>query len=215
MEPRPEGTRMEVNGARWSALVYGGACERLYAELAWSYDAVSWLVSAGRWSRWRAGVWAWVEEEPVLELGVGTGVLLAEGLGQGRKMTGVDASERMLTQAAARGGRGVVVQADGRALPLAGEVYGSVVATFPAGYVLEAATLAECRRVLKPGGRLALHGLWVDAPGSRWWPVFFGRPSARAQATMAGRLAAAGFVPRWEMQRDDPFTVGALVGERL
>lgn len=76
-----------------------------------------------------------MEEGPVQELGVGTGVLLAEGLGQGRKMRGVDASERMLTQAGVRGGLGSLSRMNiilvGRALPLAGEVYGSVMATSP------------------------------------------------------------------------------------
>ena len=71
---------MDVNGSAWIAQAYAWACERLYDEMAWSYDAVSWLVSAGRWSSWRAGAWAWVVDEPILELGVGTGVLLADGL---------------------------------------------------------------------------------------------------------------------------------------
>lgn len=56
--------------------LYAWACERLYAELAWSYDWVSWWVSFGYWAQWRALALAYVQGPRLLELGFGTGELL-------------------------------------------------------------------------------------------------------------------------------------------
>jgi hypothetical protein len=36
---------------RWRSL-YLWLAERLYHELAWAYDGISWLVSLGAWSRY-------------------------------------------------------------------------------------------------------------------------------------------------------------------
>ena len=61
----------------WRAL-YGWATHRLYNEFAWTYDAVSWSVSRGRWDDWRKEALAHVQGTHVLEIGFGTGVLLLE-----------------------------------------------------------------------------------------------------------------------------------------
>src|SRR6478735_7718078 len=86
----------------WLARVYLWACERLYYELAWFYDTVSWLVSAGQWRRWQALVWKSVRGRRVLELGSGTGVMLVQGAGLGLAMTGVDRSPAMIRVAKRR-----------------------------------------------------------------------------------------------------------------
>ncbi len=56
--------------------LYLWATHRLYNELAWSYDLAAWIVSAGRWDRWRRMALDYVTQQPVLEVGFGTGELL-------------------------------------------------------------------------------------------------------------------------------------------
>src|SRR5215210_4684678 len=81
-------------------LLYLWACERLYDELAWWYDGVSWLVSAGHWRCWQAAVWNEVRGHSVLEMGFGTGELIKQGMARGFSMVGIDRSAAM--QAVAR-----------------------------------------------------------------------------------------------------------------
>lgn len=92
---------------------------------------------------------------PVLEIGVGTGAIalpLRDELG--RTVLGVDLSPAMLTTAHQRLGASVGV-ADVSRLPFAEGVVGTVVACWVLHLVGDpAAVLAECRRVLAPGGRL-------------------------------------------------------------
>ena len=69
---------------------------------------------------------------------------------------------------AANGTPAPLVEADGSRLPFAGGTFDGLVC----GYALRnftdlGATLAECARVLRAGGRLAV--LEVDAPSSRLW----------------------------------------------
>ncbi len=141
---------------------YLWACERLYAEFAWSYDTVAWGVSRGHWAAWRRGVLPWVQGSDVLEIGFGTGALLREMAAAGWQVTGVERSSAMQRQAARGAGRRPLrIQAAAQQLPLSAATYDSVVATFPAPYIVDAATMAEVARVLKPGGRLVIGGLWV------------------------------------------------------
>lgn len=141
---------------------YLWACERLYNECAWAYDAVAWGVSRGRWAAWRRAVLPWVHGPDVLEIGFGTGVLLREMARAGWRVTGVDRSAAMQRKAARYAGHEPLrIQAVAQQLPLAAATYDCVVATFPAPYIVDAATLCEVARVLKPGGRLVIGGLWV------------------------------------------------------
>ena len=130
--------------------------ERLYKELAWAYDGISWLVSLGRWQTWIRVALRYVRGERVLEVGCGTGRLLV-ALAEGRQVWGYDLSRAMLRQARRRLARtGLQVPlCRGRAqsLPFAAEAFGSVVCTFPSAYIDSPSTWAEFRRVLVPGGR--------------------------------------------------------------
>jgi SAM-dependent methyltransferase len=214
-------TGIMVPQLSWITRAYRWACARLYLELAWAYDWVSWLVSGGHWRRWQAGVWAEVRGQDVLELGVGTGELLAQGSHRRLSMMGVDCSPTMIEVARRRALKKQVgmhiTMSDGRALPFEEGVFDTVMATFPAGYILEPATVAEMRRVLRRGGRVVLLGLWVELQlgwAGRMLPVFYGRPSEASLAAMVARLAAAGLKARWVEQRDGRFTVGVLVGDR-
>jgi SAM-dependent methyltransferase len=186
---------------------YAWACERLYHEFAWSYDSVSRLVSAGQWQAWRAVAVPLVQGKDVLELGFGTGVLMQELTEQGHMVTGVDASTSMMRIAQRRLERhkldAAFTQATGQALPFADQSFDTVVATFPAPYILEPATLAECARVLRKEhrSRLIIVGLWValrEARVRQFPLVFYAEPPAEFTPDVAARLARQGLIAEIE-----------------
>lgn len=150
----------------WLSRGYLWATQRLYNELAWAYDPVSWLVSLGRWSRWRRRALAHVRGPRVLELGFGTGELLLEMAQRGWQPLGLERSPAMQRVAARKLRRHHLLVprllGEAQALPLAGECLDAVVATFPADYILAEATWREVARVLRPGGRLVIAGLFVE-----------------------------------------------------
>jgi SAM-dependent methyltransferase len=91
-----------------------------------------------------------------LELGVGTGVVAVELRGRGRDIVGVDLSEPMLYRAHERLGARVAL-ADVQRLPLGDGSVDDAYACWVLHLVSDvAATLAEVRRVLRPGGRLVV-----------------------------------------------------------
>jgi ubiquinone/menaquinone biosynthesis C-methylase UbiE len=129
--------------------------DHFYTTLAWSYDAVAYLVSIGQWNRWVRSGGDSVEHDPVLEIGHGPGHLLLELKKRGRTVIGVDAS-RQMTRLAIRRLRGQVpiVQAQAQALPFPEESFRSIIATFPTEYILDPSTIAQIRRALRPWGKL-------------------------------------------------------------
>lgn len=143
------------------------AFHHFYRELAWTYDAVASLVSGGLWFQWGRAALPELRGR-ALEIGFGTGhIQLALA---GRPATfGLDASPQMARIAAARLrrhshvprlARGVAQQ-----LPFPAATFDSVLATFPAEYIVDPATHAELRRVLAPGGRLVIVPLAQLDPG--------------------------------------------------
>ncbi len=200
--------------------LYAWACERLYAELAWSYDCVSWWVSWGHWARWRALALDDVCGSRVLELGFGTGELLPKLAERFPLTVGLELSAAMHRQTqhklAARGLMLPLVQARAQAMPFADGAFDTVIATFPAPSMLEPATLCECTRVLAGGGRLIIVGLWVAIAANGWaqWiPLFYGRPSPQALQPLSARLADAGFRPTIEERAVGSSRVGVIVAE--
>ena len=89
---------------------------------------------------------------------------------------------------AANGAATPLVEADGSRMPFAGAAFDGLVC----GYALRnftdlAATLAECARVVRPGGRLAL--LEVDAPSSPLWRAGFDLWFTKAVPVLGGVLS--------------------------
>ncbi len=150
----------------WPARCYLWATRRLYNEFAWAYDAVSWLVSLGRWSGWRRQALAFVCGPRVLEIGFGTGELLLEMAGRGWQVVGLERSPAMQRVAAGkmrrRGLWASRLLADAQALPLATASLDAIISTFPAPYILAPATWQEAARALRPSGRLIIAGLFVE-----------------------------------------------------
>jgi ubiquinone/menaquinone biosynthesis C-methylase UbiE len=135
--------------------------------------------------------------ERLLEVGCGTGWLLSRVIaatGGGPSVLGIDAAPGMIEvarqrlAAASAGTAPPLALADARALPFADAAFDCLLTT----YTLEClpmphiqAVLAECRRVLRPGGRLVAadltQGEGEDAALSREWergyladPEYFG-----------------------------------------
>lgn len=209
--------------------LYLWACERLYHELAPGYEAISGLVSMGAWGRWRrlalahalapalASGRAAAGGLRLLEIGFGTGALLAEGAAMGVAVTGLELSAAMHAVALRRRVTAPRVQAAAQAMPFAAAAFDCVLATFPAPYILQPETLAECRRVLDGGGRLVIGGLWVQL-AHPWLralpPVFYADPTPAQIDALSAQVARAGFAVTWEWADAGWAEVPILVGVR-
>lgn len=132
----------------------------LYHDLAWSYDAVAWLVSLGQWRAWGRTTIDHLRGKRILELGHGPGHLLAALERQAFNPVGLDPSPQMGRQARRRlreAGLSVpLVRARAQALPFRARCFDAVVATFPTGYILDPRSLEEVTRTVRPGGRLVV-----------------------------------------------------------
>jgi ubiquinone/menaquinone biosynthesis C-methylase UbiE len=132
----------------------------LYHSLAWAYDLVAATVSVGRWKRWIAAAAGLIGGPRVLELGFGPGHLQEHLHAAGIQVFGLDESRQMARQAARRLARGGfparLARGLAQSLPYPTGSFDSAAATFPTPYIVDPRTLAEVRRVLRPGGRLVV-----------------------------------------------------------
>jgi SAM-dependent methyltransferase len=106
--------------------------------------------------------------DAVLDVACGTGVVAREAarrVGPGGRVAGIDASPGMLAVARAYGGPIDYRLGSAEALPFADAAFDAVVSQFGLMFFGDrAAAIAEMRRVLRPGGRLAV-AVWaaIDA----------------------------------------------------
>lgn len=142
---------------------------RMFGAIAPRYDLVNTLISAGLHRRWKRVAARLVQVPPggrAVDVCCGTGdlaLLLAQRVGPGGRVLGVDFSEEMLQiarrRAAAAGVAGVCrfIQADAEALALPEIAFDAATVGFGLRNVVHPdAALRELRRVLRPGGRLAI-----------------------------------------------------------
>lgn len=180
----------------------------LYNQLAWSYDAVSAVVSAGKWQEWQRSALPFVRGPRVLELGHGPGHTLLELEQAGYVVTGLDLSRAMGRMARRRGkaaGRSLaVVRGRAQALPFPAAAFDTVLSLFPTPYVVDPATLQEIRRVLAPGGRLVILPEARLAPASvsnrmleRLYRLTGQRPTQPEAAETTREDAAAAYPAYW------------------
>ncbi|MFN2273842.1 MAG: class I SAM-dependent methyltransferase [Anaerolineales bacterium] len=149
-----------------------------------SYDSMSriydWLAGSSEWKFVRVGLeqLAAVPGERVLEIGFGTGkslIELAQAVGPEGSVEGIDISPGMLAVAeegvanAGLGGRVHLQVGDGAALPYEDRRFDAVFMSF----TLELfdtpeipVVLAECRRVLCPGGRIGVVAMQMTSDRS-------------------------------------------------
>lgn len=137
-------------------------------ELLYHSRTLYWLAStipfAGQWRVWQRLVLPRLIGRDVLEVGCGTGTLLADMVTAGYRCAAIDRSPRMVaaTRAELRRRRlvadpaMVAQEADVRRLPFTAASFDDVVSTFPTDYIADPAALSEIARVLRPGGRLVV-----------------------------------------------------------
>jgi len=149
------------------------AVKEMFEGVAPRYDVLNRVLSMGIDRRWRRFVVASLELRPehrVLDLCCGTGDLALE-IAKISPVTGCDFTWNMLTRARAKSasaGRPVALAcADALDLPFADEVFDRVTIAFGIRNLESmSAGLAEVRRVLKPGGRIAI--LEFSQPNRGW-----------------------------------------------
>ena len=105
----------------------------------------------------------------LLEIGCGGGQLLHDALSTGASVTGIDHSEDMVALAAERAPGATVVRGEAGALPFADGSFSGVAMSIVFFFLDDpVSVLRECRRVLKPGGRVAVY---TTAPELRGTPA--------------------------------------------
>lgn len=176
----------------------------LFADLGPTYDRVGAALSFGQDPRWRRML---VDRLPrdrghVLDVAAGTGLVSAELVGRGFRVTLLDQSEGMLAVARRRlGGRTPVVVASADAIPVPDRSFDHLTFTYLLRYVDDpAATMVELARVVRPGGTVAM--LEFGVPRGAWrlpWEAY-----VRVALPAAGRVIS----PAWG-------AVGSFLGDSI
>jgi demethylmenaquinone methyltransferase/2-methoxy-6-polyprenyl-1,4-benzoquinol methylase len=193
----------------------------MFDRIAPVYDAMNTLMTCGLDRRWRA-LAASAAVRPgdrVLDACCGTGELALADLAAGGRVTALDFSERMLARARRKSDAVEWVRGDALALPFPDGSFDAATVGFGVRNLAELERgLRELRRVLPPGGRLAVleiarprgllapfYRLWFDAlvpllgrllPGGSAYAYL--PASVRrfpAPETLAQLLREAGFAP--------------------
>ncbi|HEX2998294.1 MAG TPA: methyltransferase domain-containing protein [Anaerolineales bacterium] len=150
----------------------------LYHQFAFAYDLVAAVVSFNRWKDWVMSALPFIEGKRVLEIGHGPGHLQRVLLDRGMLAVGIDESIQMGRLAKRNLKRTFLSQTQitplsnaspqpayaqesltrglAQHLPIRGETFDTVVATFPAEYIFDPKTLIETWRVLVPGGKFVI-----------------------------------------------------------
>jgi demethylmenaquinone methyltransferase / 2-methoxy-6-polyprenyl-1,4-benzoquinol methylase len=150
----------------------------MFDRIAPVYDVMNRLMTAGLDQRWRRlAVEAAVRPgDRVLDACCGTGDLAIASLRVAREVVGLDFSAAMLDRARHKAPAIEWVEGDALAMPFPEEAFDAATVGFGVRNVSDLpAGLAELRRVLRPGGRLAVleitqprgllalfYGLWFD-----------------------------------------------------
>jgi demethylmenaquinone methyltransferase/2-methoxy-6-polyprenyl-1,4-benzoquinol methylase len=182
------------------------AVDAMFDAIAPGYDVTNRVISLGLDVGWRRRTvlsLGLAPESVVLDLACGTGDLCVELARHGLTAIGVDRSAGMLDAARTAA---PLVRGDGLALPFETGALDGIVCGFALrNFAALPPVLAECARVLRPGGRMAL--LEVDAPsqpvlrlGHRFWfgtvvPLVGGLVAARSGAPRARASAAYRYLP--------------------
>ena len=131
----------------------------MFDRIAPVYDAMNRLMTAGLDQRWRREAAEAVVRpgDRVLDSCCGTGDLAIAAAAAGGRVTGVDFSEPMLERARTKAPDIEWVAGDALALPFEDETFDAATVGFGVRNLAELDKgLRELRRVLRPGGRLAI-----------------------------------------------------------
>jgi demethylmenaquinone methyltransferase/2-methoxy-6-polyprenyl-1,4-benzoquinol methylase len=152
------------------------AVRTMFDRISPVYDAMNRTMTMGLDQRWRRATVAAVVRpgDRVLDLCCGTGDLALAAQRAGGRVTGLDFSERMLERARRKSAEIDWVRGDALALPFADGAFDAATVGFGVRNLddLEGG-LAELRRVLRAGGRLAILEITrprgILAPFYRLW----------------------------------------------
>ncbi len=150
-----------------------GEVRRLFDRIAPVYDAMNRVMTAGLDRSWRRlAVEAVVQPgDRVLDACCGTGDLAIAAERDGGVVTGLDFSPRMLERARRKSATVTWVEGDLLALPFEDGSFDAATVGFGVRNVADLGrALAELRRVLRPGGRLAI--LEITRPRGILRPFF-------------------------------------------
>lgn len=191
--------------------------------MAWTYDFVAWSVSFGQWTTWRRLALPFLRPGPILELAYGTGAFFVDLIEAGYHPVGIDLSPYMARLASRRLRRQklplTLCQAKAQALPFPADHFANVVATFPTDYMLEPASMAEVRRVLRSAGRLVvvfegqLRGPWPIRSFIDWLYDITGQRSL-PPARPLKLLTACNFEAHWETVERDGASARLLIADK-
>jgi demethylmenaquinone methyltransferase/2-methoxy-6-polyprenyl-1,4-benzoquinol methylase len=189
----PEGARSEAEASRWVRAMFGRVAHR--------YDLANHLLSANIDRSWRSHTVGKVRdllarpEARVLDLACGTGdLLMAMEREAKRQLIGSDFCHPMLTGAAAKLKRAAMksalLEADAMSLPLGDGSLDLITIAFGYRNLANYRTgLAEMRRVLRPGGALAI--LEFTQPPNRAFAALYNWYSRRILPVIGGAISGA------------------------
>jgi demethylmenaquinone methyltransferase/2-methoxy-6-polyprenyl-1,4-benzoquinol methylase len=189
----PEGARTEQEASRWVRSMFGRVAHR--------YDLANHLLSANIDVTWRNHTVRKVRdvlmrpEARVMDLACGTGdLLIALEREAGRRLIGSDFCHPMLEGASHKLRRASLksslVEADGLALPLGDASLDLITIAFGfRNFSNYRAGLAEMRRVLRPGGALAI--LEFTQPPNRTFAAFYNWYTRRILPVIGGAISRA------------------------
>ena len=165
----------------------------MFDEIAAFYDPMNDAMTAGLHRRWRqiAARAVVVPGYRVLDACCGTGDLSVAARKAGGAVTGLDFSERMLERARRKSNEISWVLGDVLELPFADESFDAATVGFGIRNVDDLGRgLRELRRVLRPGGRLAiLEVVRPKGPLSLFYRVWFDRLIPRVGRLLPGGAA--------------------------
>lgn len=144
----------------WLGLV-GFGFRLLYNEMAFTYDAVSWLVSLGQWRCWQRASMQFLPDPDtgfILELAHGTGNLQIDLQQAEYQTVAFDLSPYMGRIASRKLAKHNLqqrfVQGSAFQLPFANQSFDAIISTFPTDFIVQPETLSEVNRVLCADGKL-------------------------------------------------------------
>jgi demethylmenaquinone methyltransferase/2-methoxy-6-polyprenyl-1,4-benzoquinol methylase len=149
------------------------AVRSMFDRISPVYDAMNRTMTMGLDQRWRRATVAAVVQpgDRVLDACCGTGDLAVAALQAGATVTGLDFSERMLERARRKSDEIDWVQGDAEKLPFEDATFDAATVGFGVRNLADLERgLAELRRVLRPGGRVAI--LEITKPSGLLAPFY-------------------------------------------
>jgi demethylmenaquinone methyltransferase/2-methoxy-6-polyprenyl-1,4-benzoquinol methylase len=213
---RPEGTQTEAEASR--------KVREMFTQIAPSYDLLNHVLSLQMDRLWRARVARILSpilrraDAVVLDLCCGTGDLALSLARAGpARVIGADFAHTMLVQASEKGASAGIkfLEADALGLPFADESFDLLTAAFGFRNLANYEDgLREMRRVLKPGGTLAILEFTEPPDGFvgdlyRW---YFRRVLPRIGGMLSGDRSAYTYLPKSVARFFRPAQLGELMG---